>query len=367
MSLYKRGEVWHYDFTVNRKRERGSTGFKKKADAAEYVEQLRRTLKLGTTPDRPPVTLGKAADQWFRAKIADKKTATTVAQRLKILFRHIERTTPVGQIGAREIEEAMIARSVEKTRQGRLPTASTINRDMIDTTLRPILAYAEEAMEEAVKRIKWAKLRRQEPKGRTRSFTGEEIATWREALPDWHRPVFDFIGRYGPRLQEAFFAPEAYDPNTGEIKLTDTKNGLDHVIVLLDEDIGPMNARWARAVAAKLDTVWFREEGGKLYPIHWRAFQSASKAALEKAEIANARPVHDLRHHAATTLYRATGNIKLVQDLLNHQTVASSARYSHTNKADLKAAMRHAHATKSGAPDTEASRINALTDVGRGT
>jgi len=45
------------------------------------------------------------------------------------------------------------------------------------------------------------------------------------------------------------------------------------------------------------------------------------------------------------------GAQKLVQDLLNHQSIASSARYAHTNKADLRAAMRHAHVTKTATND----------------
>lgn len=33
MSLYKRGAIWHFDFTTNGVRHRGSTGFKLKKDA----------------------------------------------------------------------------------------------------------------------------------------------------------------------------------------------------------------------------------------------------------------------------------------------------------------------------------------------
>lgn len=92
-------------------------------------------------------------------------------------------------------------------------------------------------------------------------------------------------------------------------------------------------------------------------PIHWRAFQSASKAALQAAGIVDAKPVHDLRHHAATTLMRATGNLKLVQDLLNHQSISSSARYAHTSKSDLRDAMRHTHATKTPMTSKKRSKI----------
>lgn len=357
MSLYKRGDVWHYDFTVNGTRYRGTTGFKKKQDATEYVERERRALKLGKTPDRAPVTLGKAADSWFASRAARLKSATTIAQRLKILLRHMEPTTLVRDIGPRDVEAAMMRRRVETTRQGKLPTASTVNRDMIDTTLRPILSYAEEVLEEPVRKIKWAKLRMQEPRGRTRSFTPEEIAAWRDRLPEHHRAVYDFIARYGVRLNEAFFSPEAVNIEAAEIILGDTKNGTHHTLVIDEDDLADLAARKSRAIAAGLPTVWFSEDKDGLAPIHWRGFQSASKAALVAAGIADAKPVHDLRHHAATTLMRSTGNLKVVQDLLNHRSIVSSARYAHTSKDDLREALRHTYGTKAPTVAKKASKI----------
>lgn len=353
MSLYKRGTVWHYDFSLKGDRHRGSTGYTVKGKAERYVEKLRDDLKLGTRPGRKPLTLREVADKWFASKVAGKKTALTTAMRLKILFRHIDGDLPVTEVGSSEIEEAILSRRVEPIRQSpkngdpRFPTNGTVNRDLIDTTLRPILNYAEAPLEQKVKRIKWTTLRLKEPKGRVRSFTPEEMAEWRAELPEWHRPVFDFMARYGARLDEVFFPPAAVNVEAGEVVLYDTKNSIDHPLQILDEDMLDLAARKGRAQEAGLDTIWFRDEGGELTPIRWRGFQSASRAALDRAGILNARPAHDLRHHAATTLYRATGNIKLVQDLLNHQNIASSARYAHTNKNDLKVALRHTYGASS--------------------
>tara|TARA_R110002051_G_scaffold316556_1_gene396310 strand:- start:1177 stop:2280 length:1104 start_codon:yes stop_codon:yes gene_type:complete len=359
MAIYKRGDIWHFDFTVRGERHRGSTGFRKKADASQYVENLRRDLKLGTSPERAPVTLGQAADQWFASRVVGKKTATTTAIRLGILFRHIDRNLPVRSIGAREVEASIIARSVEPTRQGGLPKPSTINRDMIDTTLRPVLSYAAEAMEEQSRPIKWAKLRRQESAGRTRTFTDAEITGWRDGLPEWHRPPFNFILRYGVRLGEAFFPPRAVDVEAGTITLYDTKNGTDHTLHILDEDLPDIAARKTRAEAAGLETIWFRDDGGELTPIHWRGFQSASRSALDAAGIQDARPVHDLRHHAATTLLRGCNNLIIVKAQLNHKTIASTARYAHANGEDVKEALRHTYGTKSAPKTKKNSRINA--------
>lgn len=366
MSLYKRGTVWHFDFTFKRERYRGSTGYSAKGKAERYLEKYRDEIKLGTRAERKPLTLREAADKWFAATVAGKKTALTTAMRLKILFRHIDGALPVTEIGPLEVADAILSRRLEPIRQSpkegepRLPSNATVNRDLIDTTLRPILNYAEDALEQKVKRIKWAKHRLKEPKGRVRSFTPEEMAAWREELPEWHRPVFDFMARYGVRLEEAFFPPSVVNVEACEVVLYDTKNGVDHPLQVTDEDMADLAARKSRAQEAGLSTVWFRDDGGELTPIHWRGFQSASRAALDRAGVLNARPAHDLRHHAATTLYRATGNIKLVQDLLNHQNIASSARYAHTNKNDLKVALRHAYGTSSATkPESSAKTRDA--------
>jgi hypothetical protein len=367
VSLYKRGDVWHYDFQFKGARFRGTTEKTLKREAAEVLadrrEEAKRAIKLGTRAERQDLTLRQAADKWFSAQIAGKKTEVTVAQRLKILFRHMDGDLPISKVGPLHITDAILARRVEPIRQSikaraatktkaavaaepRYPTNATVNRDLIDTTLRPIMYFAEDTLDETIRKIKWGKLRLDEPKGRVRSFTAEELEAWRAAMPEWHLPVFDFMARYGVRLEEAFFPPSAVSVENGEVTLYDTKNGMDHALQILDEDMPDLAARKARAVKAELDTIWFRDIGGELYRIHWRGFQSASRKALDRAGIKNARPAHDLRHHAATTLYRATGNIKLVQDLLNHQNIASSARYAHTNKADLRRALGQTYGTK---------------------
>lgn len=351
MSVYKRGEVWHYDFAIKGQRYRGSTGFTTKGKAERFVENLRTELKLGTPAKRKVHTLREAADKWYAAQIVGKKSDLDVALRLKIVFRHMDGNMPVTDIGPREIADAILKRRVEPIRQStkenpRYPKNATVNRDLIDMSLRPILNYAESALEEPVRRINWSKLRLKEPKGRARNFTDQELAAWREELPEWHRPVFDFIARYGVRLEEAFFPPAAVNVEARSIVLTDTKNGSEHQLQILDDDMPDLAARKSRAQTAAFSTIWIRDHGGGvLTPIHPRGFQRASMVALGRAGVTDAKPVHDLRHHAATTLFRSTGNIKLVQDLLNHASVASSARYAHTNKDDLRRALRHTYDT----------------------
>lgn len=346
MSLYKRGEVWHYDFTVKGNRYRQSTGLRSKTAARKVEDAAKERAALGQLA-RQELTLGEAAAKWFVARASDKKSAVTTAQRLEIMLRLMGAETPVSMIAEPEIEEAMQLRRKETTRQGKTPSNATINRDLIDTTLRPVLRYARRVLKQPVADIEWTELRLSEPKERDRTFSAEEINAWRAALPAWHRQVFDFAARYGCRLSEMFFPLDCVDVEGGRILLRNRKNGRGHSIRLLPEDKATIAALYSRAQAAKLPTLWFREmKNGELRPIHWRGFQSASQRALAAAKITDARPVHDLRHHAGTTLVRGTGNLAATKRLLGHDNIASTMRYVHADDDDVFEAMRHAYATK---------------------
>lgn len=353
MSLYKRGDVWWYDFTSKGVRYRASTNLRRKVDAQQAEDRARKAAELGS-PDKKDRTIEDAADLWFGARIAGKKSEKTVAQRVEIMLRLIGADTMVSQIDAPQIAEAIAARRLEpigrthrhKRKTVRVPSNSTVNRDLIDTTLRPILTYAKEVLKAPVNDIPWKALKLSEPKERERTFTADELARWREALPEWHRPVFDFAGRYGVRLNEAFFPLANVDVDAGRVFVRLRKNGKPHTVRLLPDDAAAMAARYSRAREAGLDTVWFRDQGGELTPIRWRGFQSASRRALDLCQIADARPVHDLRHHAATTLMRKTGNLAAVKKLLGHENIASTMRYAHVTDEDVLDALRHTYATE---------------------
>jgi integrase len=51
---------------------------------------------------------------------------------------------------------------------------------------------------------------------------------------------------------------------------------------------------------------------------------------------------HDTRHTAATRLLRSSRNLKLVQKLLRHEDIATTAKYAHVDDHDLMEAMERA-------------------------
>jgi site-specific recombinase XerD len=64
------------------------------------------------------------------------------------------------------------------------------------------------------------------------------------------------------------------------------------------------------------------------------------KACLRRAGLPETMKIHELRHSAADNLWRATGNLILAQQLLRHESPATTAVYLHPNRDDLAAALR---------------------------
>jgi integrase len=368
LSLVRRGDIWHFDFTVDGYRHRGSTGLRDKKAAFRFEDRERERASLGST-HRQSYALQDVTTKWYAAKVAGRKSETTTAHRVKIMLRHLGPLTPITGIDTPHIAEAIQARRMEPTRMtARSDTPkpvsnTTINRDLIDGTLRPIMHFARKTLKLPVRDIDWQELRLPEPVARDRSFSSVELAAFRNGLPSWHRPLFDFIARYGVRLSEAFFTLDAFDVERGEITLRRRKRGGDHVIPLLEEDRRALAAMAGRAKAANLTTLWFREDKrGKLIPTKARGYQSACSAALRAAKLVDARPVHDLRHHAASEALRASGNLVTVQGLLGHADIKSTTRYAHVKKTDILAALRHASGTIEPGPEEKKNEDKAVSE-----
>ena len=64
------------------------------------------------------------------------------------------------------------------------------------------------------------------------------------------------------------------------------------------------------------------------------------KACLRRAGLPEAMKVHELRHSAADNLWRRTGNLTMAQQLLRHESPATTAGYLHPTREDLEAALQ---------------------------
>lgn len=258
MSVYKRGEIYWFRFQYRGREIRGSTGVRDER-AAKRIEKLeRRRAALDETPTRRAVTLGDAAAGWWELKAHKFSNVSTVANRIEILRSLVDFDRPVSSITTADLAAAVIARSKQPSKHGKPLGPATVNKDIVGVA-RPILRHASEIMGETVQPIQWAQIRLKEPKERTREFTDAEIRAVLEALPaHWHDLLYLFA-RYGLRLSEAWFSLRDFDRDTGRIRIRNRKQDDDLTITLLEDDRRALAARAARAEAAGLEIMWFKQ------------------------------------------------------------------------------------------------------------
>lgn len=357
MSVYQKpgSRLWLYDFQIKGRRFHGPTGQTSRR-AAEQVERQRRleaaTGQLGAVA---AMTLDEAAGRYWAEAGIGRGDARSVEYRIEQLLTLIGPKTTLG-----DISQKTIARAIEKRRgiarkRGRaedatayFPKDSTVNRDVIET-LRPILRRARShwtahADRHGLPEIDWRALRLREPRGLSRLYSATERAAWREACPAEVRSALDLLLTYGLRLGELLFHPDALNLDPVEPTLTLQKGRKKDVILYVPlrlDHARDLAALAGRALAADppLKSLWFEQHGKKLVALTYHQIEGRLSKAADAAGIGGERRIHGARHHAGSTVLKRTGNLKAVQGLLGHASIASSQRYAHVLAEDLRAAL----------------------------
>jgi integrase len=234
----------------------------------------------------------------------------------------------------KEIDTATIADAIKRRRRypGRTPAPATVNRDLIDHTLRPLLNRARKVWgAKSLPAIDWRAVRLKEPKGIVREFSDAEIDAWRAGLEPVPRLALDLMLTYGLRFGELFFLAADVDGVGARLTLRNRKAGDTLTVPLVPEH--------ARTLAAMAST---RKADEPVFAYTYWGLMSRLRTQAAKVGL-GARAIHGARHHAATTLLRTTGNLKLTQRMLGHASIQSTMRYAHATESDLRDALNTLH------------------------
>ena len=262
-----------------------------------------------------------------------------------------------------EVTDAEIATYVAQ-RRGEISNAS-VNRET--QLLRRVYRHADLNWRVDVGEMpNWKRHLLPEPAGRIRELTADEEAALFDALREDFHPLFRFALTTGARLTNCIrLTWSEVDYDAMEIRFRQ-KGGTMHTIpitrglqVLLANQRGNHPIYVFTYVCAR--TIGNRLEGRR-YPFSATGWRRVWKSALKDAEIQDFR-FHDLRHTAATRVMRATGNLRLVQDLLGHSDIHTTTRYAHVTKDDVRRALEDMESRNS--PESQlAPNSNALKDNG---
>lgn len=343
MSVYKRPghAVYSYDFRYRRQRFSGSTGCTSKREAERFEEAERQRIKALQFDATKPLTFKAAAAQYWNEVGQHHANSGETLRYLDWLERHIGGSTLLSTIS-----DATVARAIAK-RRGEEVSPATVNRSVCEP-MRAILRRARRTWKQAVQDIEWKDHFLKEPQERVREASADEERKLLAAMRGDYAPALRFALLSGCRRAEIvglrwkdvdFFNREFAVVGKGDKRRTIPMTGAIHSLLwgLKDhhkEAVFTYLVKRPRSGAKK----------GSRSPITMEGFKTEWRRTLGRAGVEDFR-FHDSRHTAATRLVRATGNLKMAQQLLGHTEIATTSRYAHVTKDDLRAGMEAASAT----------------------
>ena len=157
-------------------------------------------------------------------------------------------------------------------------------------------------------------------------LSADEIVRFLEAIPGLrNRAALTTAYGAGLRVGEvARLETAAIDSSRMLIRIEQGKGGKDRYVMLSPQLLRILRAYWRLAHPGR----WLfpgREAGE---PVSVSTLQEACRVAARRAELSKPVTVHTLRHSFATHLLEAGTDIRIIQVLLGHARLSTTARYT---------------------------------------
>ncbi len=157
-------------------------------------------------------------------------------------------------------------------------------------------------------------------------LSAADIARFLKAMPNLkHRTVFATIYAAGLRVSEAAkLRVEDIDSTRMVIHVHEGKGGKDRYVMLSTQLLAILRKYWKR----ERPSGWLFPGQGKDHPITTRQLQRVFRKAATMSGLDRTVTVHTLRHCFATHLLEHGTDIRIIQDLLGHRHLTTTARYA---------------------------------------
>lgn len=345
MSVYrsKNSPYFQYDFVVGGARFHGSTHTKDRRKAQAYEAALRtQAAQGGAVRRKPRMSIDTAAQRFWTEKAQFEANHKTVEYQLANLVEGIDQDGSGRNVLLSDITNGKVATYVARRRA----TLSNRSVNCEVELLRRLMRRADKIWRVDVGEMPaWGQLLLDEPDERVRELTAaEDTALFANLRQDFH-PLVRFALMSGIRLSNLIgLTWRQVDFDAAELRLM-VKSRKPGGKVLVVPMTAPMTALLS-AERGKHEAHVFtyecaRSRGkrrtGQRHPFTQSGWRKPWRAALDAAGVTDFR-FHDTRHTAATRTLRA-GNLKIVQRMLGHSRIETTAKYAHAMVEDVRAAM----------------------------
>jgi len=157
-------------------------------------------------------------------------------------------------------------------------------------------------------------------------LSGEEVVRFLEAVPNLRNRVA-LTTAYGAGLrvsEVAALGTAAIDSSRMLIRIVEGKGGKDRYVMLSPQLLRILRSYWRLTRPGR----WLFPGRDAAEPVSVATLQEACRDAAPRAGLDKAVTVHTLRHSFATHLLEAGTDIRIIQALLGHARLSTTARYT---------------------------------------
>lgn len=337
---------WYENFTVSGHRFRGSLETDDRAQAEIIAAAKRSQALLGKlTGKKPELTLSQALGRYLIEHGQHLASADDVRRMGRVLIAEFGKHKLLSEIAPSDLA------TYAARRRARLSNRS-VNIEL--QHLRAVIRRAAGLWGIETTTVDWRRLMLEEAGEREHVLSAEEEARLFAALRADYHAMVRFALVTGLRLGNVIgltWAQIDWDARTIVFRVKSRRPGGDlHYLPITSTVAAILSLERGRHVERVFTYVCERNRhdpgrsGGALrrkgrrYPFTHDGWRKAWKAALEAAGIADFR-FHDLRHTAGTRALHAHRNLKTVQRMLGHKSIATTLRYTRPDVEDVRAAM----------------------------